>query len=319
MEELFGVANESPPAPQVVPSRGEPRATEEPAGLADFLSSRLPEGAQFEAILYRKNSAGKEETVYHYRNKWPDESEVGSQFGGGEYRLVVAVKGSTRGKTPKWEWPFSLASYPWDRIAQDNRRRESEGRTSSPSVAEAPTLRDRLAELRELQALSAPARSPMLPPEVVAALVPVAVAAVGKLLDRLLSPPSAPNPSDIIREHLSMTTSMLQLHKDAREVMQPSAPEPSEPPRSSWVADLVGLMNDFAPMIQTALSLPAAARGPMLRAAESAPEVQAARTGSSMDRQALAEAAAESYGWERVPELFAALKIPTEGVQIPTE
>lgn len=328
MEELFGDGgNSSPPsfltapAPAPVSDFREPRNTEEPAGLADFLESRIPKGAQFEAVLYRKNEAGKEETVYHYRNKWPDESEVGSRFGGGEYRLVVAVKNSTKAKPPRWEWPFSLASYPWDQIAADNRRREREQNDHARAVAP-PALdggiRDRLTELRELQALTAPQRSPMFPPELVAALVPVAVAAVGKLLDRLLTPPPTPNPSDLIRDHLNMTQSMLSLHREAREVMQPT-PEPQEPARSSWVADLVGLMNDFAPVIQTALSMPAAMRAPMLRAAEGAPEVHAARAGSAADRQAIAEAAAESYGWDKVPELFASLRIPLDGVQIPQE
>ena len=61
---LSELGRSQPPA-AVVPSSflGEGRQIEEPAGLADFLASRVPQGAKSETVAFRRNAKGEEETL----------------------------------------------------------------------------------------------------------------------------------------------------------------------------------------------------------------------------------------------------------------
>lgn len=322
----------APPAPPVPfgpdakPAHGEGRQIEEPAGLADFLASRIPSGSRSETILFRKNKAGEEETLWTYRDEWPTEHDVGSMFGGGRYRVVVTLLGTGSKKAPKYEWSFVLPSYPWDRLAADRRRREEQEDTSRVlsglPAGGSQDLKSRLEELRMMQAVIQPQSAQAPAPSFLNTdggklLAGAVVAMLPKLLDRFLSPPASAQPqktpTEIFQDQLAMTSSLLSLHKDAREVMQ-DKPE-AEEGGPSWLAAAVGLLDALAPTISALMTAPKIARAPMVHIAKNAPEVQAAQTGTPIERQTLADAAVKNYGITGARQLFEELGIPSDGIE----
>lgn len=322
--ELGKVGGFIPPAPSQA-AQGEGRQIEEPAGLADFLASRVPQGARSETILFRKNPKGEEETLWTYRDEWPTEHDVGSMFGGGRYRVIVTILGSGSKKAPKFEWSFVLPAYPWDKLASDRRRRE-EQEENSRALAGLPAgspqdLRSRLEELRLMrEAIQPQAVQPVrsfLDTEGGKILAGAFVAVLPTLLDRFFSPAQQAAPqktqSEVFQEQLAMTSSLLALHKDAREVMQ-DKPE-AEEGGPSWLSAAVGLLDALAPTISALMTAPKMARAPMVNMAKSAPEVQAAQIGTAIERQTLADAAVKNYGVEGARQLFEELGIPSTGIE----
>ena len=309
---------------------GEGRQIEEPAGLADFLASRVPQGAKSETVAFRRNAKGEEETLWTWNNEWPTEHDLGGKFGGGKYRVVTTILGTGAKKAPKHEWSFILPAYPWDSLAAANRaKEEAEARNRAVAAIPAGGSADFRAKLEELVLLRQTMAEPPKPGffETAAGQIvgTVIAAALPKILERLIAPPVPTNqkdPSETFRETLAMTTQMLSIHKEAREIMQPAGPEP-EPEAPSWMAQAVSLLNDLAPMISGLLSAPAMVRAPMVRRAQAAPEVQAAQGGTPFERQTLADEAVRVYGVEGAQTLFAELKIPADGVdfraQVPDE
>ena len=300
---------------------GEGRQIEEPAGLADFLASRVPQGAKSETVAFRRNAKGEEETLWTWNNEWPTEHDLGGKFGGGKYRVVTTILGTGAKKAPKHEWSFILPAYPWDSLAAANRaKEEAEARNRAVAAIPAGGSADFRAKLEEMallrQVMAEPPRPPFFETDAGKIVAGLIAAAVPKVLERLMAPPVPINqkdPSELFRENLTMTSQLLSLHKDAREIMQPAAE--SEPEAPSWMAQAVSLLNDLAPMISGLLSAPAMVRAPMVRRAQAAPEVQAAQGGTPFERQTLADEAVRVYGVEGARTLFAELKIPADGVE----
>jgi len=309
--------------PTIVPaspvSGGEGRQIEEPAGLADFLASRVPQGAKSETVAFRKNPKGEEETLWTWSNEWPTEHDLGGKFGGGKYRVVTTILGTGARKAPKYEWAFILPAYPWDSLAAANRAKE-EAETRNRAFAalpagQSPDLRQKLEELALIrQAFAEPPRPSFFETDAGRIVGTVIAAALPKLIERLVAPSNQKDPSEIFREQIAMTSNLLNVHKEAREIMQPAGAE-SEPEAPSWMAQAVSLLNDLAPMISGLLTAPAMVRAPMVRRAQAAPEVQAAQTGTPFERQTLADEAVRVYGVEGARTLFAELKIPADGVE----
>lgn len=305
----------------VAPMQGEGRQIEEPAGLADFLASRVPQGAKSETVAFRKNAKGEEETLWTWSNEWPTEHDLGSKFGGGKYRVVTTLLGTGAKKAPKYEWAFILPAYPWDSLAANNRAKE-EAEARNRAFAALPAgqsgdLRQKLEELALIrQAFAEPARPSFFETDTGKIVGAVIAAALPKLIERIVAPSNQKDPSEIFREQLTMTSNLLHVHKEAREIMQPK-PEPEAPEAapSSWLSDAVGLLNDLAPMISGLLHGPAMMRRPMVARAQAAPEVQAAQAAPAFERQTLADAAVEVYGVEGARTLFEELKIPADGVE----
>lgn len=320
---LSELGRSQPPA-AVVPSAvfGEGRQIEEPAGLADFLASRVPQGAKSETVAFRRNAKGEEETLWTWNNEWPTEHDLGGKFGGGKYRVVTTILGTGAKKAPKHEWSFILPAYPWDSLAAANRaKEEAEARNRAVAAIPAggsPDFRSKLEEMALLrQVMAEPPRPSFFETDAGKIVGTVIAAALPKLLERLISPAAPANqkdPSEIFRENLAMTSQMLSIHKEAREIMQPAGAD-SEPEAPSWMAQAVSLLNDLAPMISGLLTAPAMVRAPMVRRAQAAPEVQAAQTGTPFERQTLADEAVRVYGVEGARTLFAELKIPADGVE----
>ena len=320
---LSELGRSQPPA-AVVPLAvsGEGRQIEEPAGLADFLASRVPQGAKSETVAFRRNAKGEEETLWTWNNEWPTEHDLGGKFGGGKYRVVTTILGTGAKKAPKHEWSFILPAYPWDSLAAANRaKEEAEARNRAVAAIPAGGSADFRAKLEELvllrQTMAEPPKPGFFETPAGQIVGTVIAAALPKLLERLISPPAPANqkdPSEIFRENLAMTSQMLSIHKEAREIMQPAGPEP-EPEAPSWMAQAVSLLNDLAPMISGLLSAPAMVRAPMVRRAQAAPEVQAAQGGTPFERQTLADEAVRVYGVEGARTLFAELNIPADGVE----
>ena len=320
---LSELGRSQPPA-AVVPLAvsGEGRQIEEPAGLADFLASRVPQGAKSETVAFRRNAKGEEETLWTWNNEWPTEHDLGGKFGGGKYRVVTTILGTGAKKAPKHEWSFILPAYPWDSLAAANRaKEEAEARNRAVAAIPAGGSADFRAKLEELvllrQTMAEPPKPGFFETPAGQIVGTVIAAALPKLLERLISPPVPANqkdPSEIFRENLAMTSQMLSIHKEAREIMQPAGPEP-EPEAPSWMAQAVSLLNDLAPMISGLLSAPAMVRAPMVRRAQAAPEVQAAQGGTPFERQTLADEAVRVYGVEGARTLFAELNIPADGVE----
>lgn len=308
-------APKDPPPPQ-----GEGRQIEEPAGLSDFLASRVPQGAKSETVAFRRNAKGEEETLWTWSNEWPTEHDLGAKFGGGKYRVVLTVLGTGAKKAPKHEWSFILPAYPWDSLAATNRaKEEAEARNRSLSALPAGASTDLRSKLEELnllrQTFGEPARPSFFETDAGKIVGTVIAAALPKLIERLISPPNQKDPSQLFQDQIAMTTNLLSLHKDAREIMSPTpAPEPVAAEPSSWVADAVGLLNDLAPMI-SGLLRGGRVPGFMVRHAQAAPEVQAAQTGSIVERQTIANEAVRVYGVDGARTLFAELKIPADGVE----
>ena len=300
---------------------GEGRQIEEPAGLADFLASRVPQGAKSETVAFRRNAKGEEETLWTWNNEWPTEHDLGGKFGGGKYRVVTTILGTGAKKAPKHEWSFLLPAYPWDSLAAANRaKEEAEARNRAVAAIPAGGSADFRAKLEEMallrQVMAEPPRPSFFETDAGKIVAGLIAAAVPKVLERLMAPPVPINqkdPSELFRENLTMTSQLLSLHKDAREIMQPAAE--SEPEAPSWMAQAVSLLNDLAPMISGLLSAPAMVRAPMVRRAQAAPEVQAAQGGTPFERQTLADEAVRVYGVEGARTLFAELKIPADGVE----
>lgn len=300
---------------------GEGRQIEEPAGLADFLASRVPQGAKSETVAFRRNAKGEEETLWTWNNEWPTEHDLGGKFGGGKYRVVTTILGTGAKKAPKHEWSFILPAYPWDSLAAANRaKEEAEARNRAVAAIPAGGSADFRAKLEEMallrQVMAEPPRPSFFETDAGKIVAGLIAAAVPKVLERLMSPPVPINqkdPSELFRENLTMTSQLLSLHKDAREIMQPAAE--SEPESPSWMAQAVSLLNDLAPMISGLLSAPAMVRAPMVRRAQAAPEVQAAQGGTPFERQTLADEAVRVYGVEGARTLFAELNIPADGVE----
>lgn len=300
---------------------GEGRQIEEPAGLADFLASRVPQGAKSETVAFRKNAKGEEETLWTWNNEWPTEHDLGGKFGGGKYRVVTTILGTGARKAPKHEWSFILPAYPWDSLAAANRaKEEAEARNRAVAAIPAGGSADFRAKLEEMallrQVMAEPPRPSFFETDAGKIVAGLIAAAVPKVLERLMAPPVPINqkdPSELFRENLTMTSQLLSLHKDAREIMQPAAE--SEPESPSWMAQAVSLLNDLSPMISGLLSAPAMVRAPMVRRAQAAPEVQAAQGGTPFERQTLADEAVRVYGVEGARTLFAELKIPADGVE----
>lgn len=300
---------------------GEGRQIEEPAGLADFLASRVPQGAKSETVAFRRNAKGEEETLWTWNNEWPTEHDLGGKFGGGRYRVVTTILGTGARKAPKHEWSFILPAYPWDSLAAANRaKEEAEARNRAVAAIPAGGSADFRAKLEEMallrQVMAEPPRPSFFETDAGKIVAGLIAAAVPKVLERLMAPPVPINqkdPSELFRENLTMTSQLLSLHKDAREIMQPAAE--SEPEAPSWMAQAVSLLNDLAPMISGLLSAPAMVRAPMVRRAQAAPEVQAAQGGTPFERQTLADEAVRVYGVEGARTLFAELKIPADGVE----
>lgn len=298
---------------------GEGRQIEEPAGLADFLASRVPQGAKSETVAFRRNAKGEEETLWTWNNEWPTEHDLGGKFGGGKYRVVTTILGTGAKKAPKHEWSFILPAYPWDSLAAANRaKEETEARNRAVAAIPAGGSADFRAKLEEMallrQVMAEPPRPSFFETDAGKIVAGLIAAAVPKVLERLMAPPVPINqkdPSELFRENLTMTSQLLSLHKDAREIMQPE----SEPEAPSWMAQAVSLLNDLAPMISGLLSAPAMVRAPMVRRAQAAPEVQAAQGGTPFERQTLADEAVRVYGVEGARTLFAELKIPADGVE----
>ena len=300
---------------------GEGRQIEEPAGLADFLASRVPQGAKSETVAFRRNAKGEEETLWTWNNEWPTEHDLGGKFGGGKYRVVTTILGTGAKKAPKHEWSFILPAYPWDSLAAANRaKEEAEARNRAVAAIPAGGSADFRAKLEEMallrQVMAEPPRPSFFETDAGKIVAGLIAAAVPKVLERLMAPPVPINqkdPSELFRENLTMTSQLLSLHKDAREIMQPAAE--SEPESPSWMAQAVSLLNDLSPMISGLLSAPAMVRAPMVRRAQAAPEVQAAQGGTPFERQTLADEAVRVYGVEGARTLFAELKIPADGVE----
>lgn len=300
---------------------GEGRQIEEPAGLADFLASRVPQGAKSETVAFRRNAKGEEETLWTWNNEWPTEHDLGGKFGGGKYRVVTTILGTGAKKAPKHEWSFILPAYPWDSLAAANRaKEEAEARNRAVAAIPAGGSADFRAKLEEMallrQVMAEPPRPSFFETDAGKIVAGLIAAAVPKVLERLMAPPVPINqkdPSELFRENLTMTSQLLSLHKDAREIMQPAAE--SEPESPSWMAQAVSLLNDLAPMISGLLSAPAMVRAPMVRRAQAAPEVQAAQGGTPFERQTLADEAVRVYGVEGARTLFAELNIPADGVE----
>ena len=300
---------------------GEGRQIEEPAGLADFLASRVPQGAKSETVAFRRNAKGEEETLWTWNNEWPTEHDLGGKFGGGRYRVVTTILGTGARKAPKHEWSFILPAYPWDSLAAANRaKEEAEARNRAVAAIPAGGSADFRAKLEEMallrQVMAEPPRPSFFETDAGKIVAGLITAAVPKVLERLMAPPVPINqkdPSELFRENLTMTSQLLSLHKDAREIMQPAAE--SEPEAPSWMAQAVSLLNDLAPMISGLLSAPAMVRAPMVQRAQAAPEVQAAQGGTPFERQTLADEAVRVYGVEGARTLFAELKIPADGVE----
>ena len=300
---------------------GEGRQIEEPAGLADFLASRVPQGAKSETVAFRRNAKGEEETLWTWNNEWPTEHDLGGKFGGGKYRVVTTILGTGAKKAPKHDWSFILPAYPWDSLAAANRaKEEAEARNRAVAAIPAGGSADFRAKLEEMallrQVMAEPPRPSFFETDAGKIVAGLIAAAVPKVLERLMSPPVPINqkdPSELFRENLTMTSQLLSLHKDAREIMQPAAE--SEPESPSWMAQAVSLLNDLAPMISGLLSAPAMVRAPMVRRAQAAPEVQAAQGGTPFERQTLADEAVRVYGVEGARTLFAELNIPADGVE----
>ena len=300
---------------------GEGRQIEEPAGLADFLASRVPQGAKSETVAFRRNAKGEEETLWTWNNEWPTEHDLGGKFGGGRYRVVTTILGTGAKKAPKHEWSFILPAYPWDSLAAANRaKEEAEARNRAVAAIPAGGSADFRAKLEEMallrQVMAEPPRPSFFETDAGKIVAGLIAAAVPKVLERLMAPPVPINqkdPSELFRENLTMTSQLLSLHKDAREIMQPAAE--SEPEAPSWMAQAVSLLNDLAPMISGLLSAPAMVRAPMVRRAQAAPEVQAAQGGTPFERQTLADEAVRVYGVEGAQTLFAELNIPADGVE----
>ena len=300
---------------------GEGRQIEEPAGLADFLASRVPQGAKSETVAFRRNAKGEEETLWTWNNEWPTEHDLGGKFGGGRYRVVTTILGTGAKKAPKHEWSFILPAYPWDSLAAANRaKEEADARNRAVAAIPAGGSADFRAKLEEMallrQVMAEPPRPSFFETDAGKIVAGLIAAAVPKVLERLMAPPVPINqkdPSELFRENLTMTSQLLSLHKDAREIMQPAAE--SEPEAPSWMAQAVSLLNDLAPMISGLLSAPAMVRAPMVRRAQAAPEVQAAQGGTPFERQTLADEAVRVYGVEGARTLFAELKIPADGVE----
>lgn len=300
---------------------GEGRQIEEPAGLADFLASRVPQGAKSETVAFRRNAKGEEETLWTWNNEWPTEHDLGGKFGGGKYRVVTTILGTGAKKAPKHEWSFILPAYPWDSLAAANRaKEEAEARNRAVAAIPAGGSADFRAKLEEMallrQVMAEPPKPGFFETPAGQIVGTVIAAALPKLLERLIAPPVPTNqkdPSELFRENLTMTSQLLSLHKDAREIMQPATESETEAP--SWMAQAVSLLNDLAPMISGLLSAPAMVRAPMVRRAQAAPEVQAAQTGTPFERQTLADEAVRVYGVEGARTLFAELKIPADGVE----
>lgn len=300
---------------------GEGRQIEEPAGLADFLASRVPQGAKSETVAFRRNAKGEEETLWTWNNEWPTEHDLGGKFGGGKYRVVTTILGTGAKKAPKHEWSFILPAYPWDSLAAANRaKEEADARNRAVAAIPAGGSADFRAKLEEMallrQVMAEPPRPSFFETDAGKIVAGLIAAAVPKVLERLMAPPVPINqkdPSELFRENLTMTSQLLSLHKDAREIMQPAAE--SEPEAPSWMAQAVSLLNDLAPMISGLLSAPAMVRAPMVRRAQAAPEVQAAQGGTPFERQTLADEAVRVYGVEGARTLFAELKIPADGVE----
>jgi len=300
---------------------GGGRQIEEPAGLADFLASRVPQGAKSETVAFRRNAKGEEETLWTWNNEWPTEHDLGGKFGGGKYRVVTTILGTGAKKAPKHEWSFILPAYPWDSLAAANRaKEEADARNRAVAAIPAGGSADFRAKLEEMallrQVMAEPPRPSFFETDAGKIVAGLIAAAVPKVLERLMAPPVPINqkdPSELFRENLTMTSQLLSLHKDAREIMQPAAE--SEPEAPSWMAQAVSLLNDLAPMISGLLSAPAMVRAPMVRRAQAAPEVQAAQGGTPFERQTLADEAVRVYGVEGARTLFAELKIPADGVE----
>lgn len=300
---------------------GEGRQIEEPAGLADFLASRVPQGAKSETVAFRRNAKGEEETLWTWNNEWPTEHDLGGKFGGGKYRVVTTILGTGAKKAPKHEWSFILPAYPWDSLAAANRaKEEAEARNRAVAAIPAGGSADFRAKLEEMallrQVMAEPPRPSFFETDAGKIVAGLIAAAVPKVLERLMAPPVPINqkdPSELFRENLTMTSQLLSLHKDAREIMQPAAE--SEPESPSWMAQAVSLLNDLSPMISGLLSAPAMVRAPMVRRAQAAPEVQAAQGGTPFERQTLADEAVRVYGVEGARTLFAELNIPADGVE----
>ncbi len=300
---------------------GEGRQIEEPAGLADFLASRVPQGAKSETVAFRRNAKGEEETLWTWNNEWPTEHDLGGKFGGGKYRVVTTILGTGAKKAPKHEWSFILPAYPWDSLAAANRaKEEADARNRAVAAIPAGGSADFRAKLEEMallrQVMAEPPRPSFFETDAGKIVAGLIAAAVPKVLERLMAPPVPINqkdPSELFRENLTMTSQLLSLHKDAREIMQPAAE--SEPEAPSWMAQAVSLLNDLAPMISGLLSAPAMVRAQMVRRAQAAPEVQAAQGGTPFERQTLADEAVRVYGVEGARTLFAELKIPADGVE----
>lgn len=300
---------------------GEGRQIEEPAGLADFLASRVPQGAKSETVAFRRNAKGEEETLWTWNNEWPTEHDLGGKFGGGKYRVVTTILGTGAKKAPKHEWSFILPAYPWDSLAAANRaKEEADARNRAVAAIPAGGSADFRAKLEEMallrQVMAEPPRPSFFETDAGKIVAGLIAAAVPKVLERLMAPPVPINqkdPSELFRENLTMTSQLLSLHKDAREIMQPAAE--SEPEAPSWMAQAVSLLNDLAPMISGLLSAPAMVRAPMVRRAQAAPEVQAAQGGTPFERQTLADEAVRVYGVEGARTLFAELNIPADGVE----
>jgi len=300
---------------------GEGRQIEEPAGLADFLASRVPQGAKSETVAFRRNAKGEEETLWTWNNEWPTEHDLGGKFGGGKYRVVTTILGTGAKKAPKHEWSFILPAYPWDSLAAANRaKEEAEARNRAVAAIPAGGSADFRAKLEEMallrQVMAEPPRPSFFETDAGKIVGTVIAAALPKLLERLIAPSVPTNqkdPSELFRENLTMTSQLLSLHKDAREIMHPATE--SEPEAPSWMAQAVSLLNDLAPMISGLLSAPAMVRAPMVRRAQAAPEVQAAQGGTPFERQTLADEAVRVYGVEGARTLFAELKIPADGVE----
>lgn len=312
--------NPAPAAAMPAAVLGEGRQIEEPAGLADFLASRVPQGAKSETVAFRRNAKGEEETLWTWNNEWPTEHDLGGKFGGGKYRVVTTILGTGAKKAPKHEWSFILPAYPWDSLAAANRaKEEAEARNRAVAAIPAGGSADFRAKLEELvllrQTMAEPPKPGFFETPAGQIIGTVIAATLPKLLERLISPPVPANqkdPSEIFRENLAMTSQMLSIHKEAREIMQPAGPEPEAP---SWMAQAVSLLNDLAPMISGLLSAPAMVRAPMVRRAQAAPEVQAAQGGTPFERQTLADEAVRVYGVEGARTLFAELNIPADGVE----
>jgi hypothetical protein len=320
---LSELGRSQPPA-AVVPSAvlGEGRQIEEPAGLADFLASRVPQGAKSETVAFRRNAKGEEETLWTWNNEWPTEHDLGGKFGGGKYRVVTTILGTGAKKAPKHEWSFILPAYPWDSLAAANRaKEEAEARNRAVAAIPAGGSADFRSKLEELvllrQTMAEPPRPSFFDTDAGKIVGTVIAAALPKLLERLISPPAPINqkdPSETFRETLAMTSQMLSIHKEAREIMQPAAE--TEPEAPSWMSQAVGLLNDLAPVISGILATPAIMRPQgMLNRAQAAPEVKAAQGGTPFERQTLADEAVRVYGVKGAQELFAELKIPADGVE----